>query len=134
MIDHSYFSSITADGAAPRRQKSMSGFKPLMTTKNSKASRVVCRELPELFKLIETRRREVIEKYFGQLLVRGQRVGLLRKDVPARLMTEILLCATEAILNPVKAAELDLITRTGFPAIVSAALQFIITEKGRAKA
>ncbi len=95
--------------------------------------RDVRREAPELFKLIEARRREVIQKYFGTLFARGQRAGRVRKDIPARLMTEILLGATDAIMNPLKITELGLTPKTGFSAIVSVILSGVITEKGKTK-
>src|SRR5215467_11952186 len=37
---------------------------------------------PEVFKLVERRRAALFERYFGKLLVDGQRAGMVRKDVP----------------------------------------------------
>src|SRR5262249_44521763 len=44
------------------------------------------REAPDLFKLVQARRREVIQRYFGKLLREGRREGLIRKDIPVYLL------------------------------------------------
>src|SRR5207248_10899316 len=46
---------------------------------------------PHVFKMVEHRRAELIERHFGKLFVEGQRTGMVRKDTPARLMIENLL-------------------------------------------
>ena len=46
-------------------------------------------------------------------------------------MIEILLGATEAIMNPPKMAELGLTPKTGFLAIITVFLEGLLTEKGR---
>jgi hypothetical protein len=46
-------------------------------------------------------------------------------------MIEILLGATEAIMNPPKMAELGLTPKTGFLAIIIVVLEGVLTEKGR---
>ncbi len=40
------------------------------------------REAPEMFALVETRRREMIHQYFGRLVGDGQVAGIIREDVP----------------------------------------------------
>src|SRR6266480_7329624 len=52
---------------------------------------------PQVFKVVERRRAALIERYFGKLFIEGQRAGMVRKDVPAKLMIEILLAAVQAI-------------------------------------
>lgn len=81
------------------------------------------REGPELFKIVEDRRREVIRRHVGKLLADGRRQGLIRKDVPVRLVIEILLGAVQAIMNPPHMAELGLTPATGFRAIISVILE-----------
>src|SRR6266480_7975249 len=46
---------------------------------------------PDFFKLVERRRAALIQSYFGKFFVEGQRAGMVRKDVPAKLIIEILL-------------------------------------------
>jgi AcrR family transcriptional regulator len=89
--------------------------------------RDIQREAPEMFKLVETRRRDVIQRHFGKLFEKGRRDGLIRKDVPSRLMTEILLGATQTILNPPKMMELKLTPKTGFSAIITVILEGVLT-------
>ena len=93
--------------------------------------RDIRREAPEIFHLVEERRRQVIERYFGRLFEAGRRSGIIRKDLPARLMIETLLGAVQAIMNPSKMAELGLTPATGYAAIVTVTLEGVLTEKGR---
>jgi AcrR family transcriptional regulator len=93
--------------------------------------RDIRREEPEMFQLVQNRRREVIQRYFGKLFDDGRKAGIIRKDIPTRLITEILLGATEAIMNPPKMAELGLTPKAGFVAIITVVLEGVITGKGR---
>jgi AcrR family transcriptional regulator len=95
--------------------------------------RDVQREAPELFHVVQGRRREVIRRHFGKVLVQGRREGLIRKDVPLRLIIEVLLGATQAVVNPPMLEELGLTPTTGFSAIVSVILRGVLTEKERSK-
>ena len=93
--------------------------------------RDIQREGPDLFQVVEQRRREVIERHLGALLARGRRKGLVRKDVPLRLVMEILLSAVQAIQNPAKLLELDLTPVRGMSAIISVVLEGVLTRGGR---
>ena len=90
------------------------------------------REAPEMFALVETRRREMIHQYFGRLVGDGQAAGIIREDVPTELIVEILLGATQAIMNPEKLTELGLTPREGFSAIITVIFRGVVTEMGRA--
>jgi AcrR family transcriptional regulator len=95
--------------------------------------RDIRRETPEMFQLVQSRRREVIQRHFGRIFDEGRRVGIIRKDIPTQLMIEILLGATEAIMNPTKMGELDLTPKAGFISIISVILEGVVTEKGRTR-
>jgi AcrR family transcriptional regulator len=95
--------------------------------------RDIRRESPEIFKLVESRRRQVIQRYFGRIFDEGQRAGIFRTDVPARLMIEILLGATDAIMNPPKLAELGLAPKDGYLAIITVVLEGVLTDQERPK-
>ncbi len=95
--------------------------------------RDIRREAPEMFQLVQSRRRDVIQRYFGNLFEQGRRAGMIRKDIPTQLIIEILLGATEAIMNPVKMSELDLSPKAGFVSIISVVLHGVLTAKGRIK-
>jgi AcrR family transcriptional regulator len=95
--------------------------------------RDIRREAPEMFQLVQSRRRDVIQRYFSKIFDDGRRAGIFRKDIPTRLMIEILLGATEAIMNPPKMAELGLTPKTGFLAIITVVLEGVLTEKGRSE-
>lgn len=91
------------------------------------------RETPETFQVVEGRRREMIQRHFGKLLAEGRREGLIRKDVPLRLVVEILLSAVQAIMNPPKLTELGLVPKTGFTAIIAVVLEGVLTPDGRTR-
>src|SRR5215469_13641853 len=86
---------------------------------------------PEVFKLVERRRAALFERYFGKLLVDGQRAGMVRKDVPAKLIIEILLAMVQSIMNPPKMEELGMMPKEGFAGILKIVLEGALTSKGR---
>src|SRR5215467_2722394 len=55
---------------------------------------------PHVFKTVERRRADLVERFFGDLFIEGQRTGMVRRDVPAKLIIEILLAMVQAIMNP----------------------------------
>jgi AcrR family transcriptional regulator len=95
--------------------------------------RDIQREAPDLFKVVQARRREVIQRPFSKLLGEGRRAGLIRKDVPVHLIIEILFGAVEAIVNPLRLAELELSVKSGITAIISVILEGALTSEGRTK-
>jgi AcrR family transcriptional regulator len=86
---------------------------------------------PEVFKLIERRRAALIQRYFGKFFVEGQRTGMVRKDVPAKLIIEILLAMVQSIMNPPKMEELGMMPKEGFSGILKIVLEGALTSKGR---
>jgi AcrR family transcriptional regulator len=86
---------------------------------------------PEVFKLVERRRAALIQRYFGKFFVEGQRAGMVRKDVPARLMIEMLLALVQSIMNPPKMEELGMMPKEGFAGILKIILEGALTAKGR---
>src|SRR5262249_37628794 len=86
---------------------------------------------PQVFKVVERRRAALIQRYFGKLFVQGQHAGMVRKDVPAKLVIEILLALVQAIMNPPKIEELGMLPREGFSGIIRIVLEGALTPKGR---
>jgi AcrR family transcriptional regulator len=95
--------------------------------------RDIRRDAPELFKLVETRRAALIQRYFGKLFAEGRREGMIRKDVPVWLIIEILLVATREIMNPARLSELHLTPKAGYGAIIAVVLEGALTAAGRSK-
>lgn len=91
------------------------------------------REGPELFRFIEERRRTLIQRYFGKIFAAGRRAGTLRRDIPTHLMIEILLGATEAILNPAKIEELGLTPKSGYETVMKVIFEGLMTRRARTK-
>jgi AcrR family transcriptional regulator len=88
-------------------------------------------EAPELFRLVEEKRADLIQRHFGALFRNGRRSGMIRKDVPPWLIVEILLSATQAIMNPKRLNELELTPRQGYTAIINVILEGAMTAEGR---
>jgi len=86
---------------------------------------------PHVFKTVERRRSELIGHFFGKLFVEGQRAGVVRKDIPAKIMIEILLGTVQAIVNPAKVEELGLTPRSAFSAVLDVVLEGVLTRKGK---
>ena|SRR5437879_5523800 len=86
---------------------------------------------PHVFKMVERRRAELIERHFGKLFVEGQRTGMVRKDIPAKLMIEILLSMVQGIMNPPKMQELEMTPKEGFAGIIKIVLEGALTRKGQ---
>src|SRR6266571_4564035 len=86
---------------------------------------------PHVFKMVERRRAELIERFFGELFVEGQRAGMIRKDIPAKLMIEILLTMIQGIMNPPKMEELGMTPKEGFIGIIKIVLEGALIRKGQ---
>jgi hypothetical protein len=56
---------------------------------------------------------------------------MVRKDVPAKLMIEILLTMVQGIMNPPKMQELGMTPKEGFTGIIKIVLEGAITRIGQ---
>lgn len=95
--------------------------------------RDMARETPDLFQLVQARRRALIQCHFGKLLGAGRKLGMIRKDIPVDLLVEILVGATDALVNPQKLSQLNLSVKTGITAVVTVFLEGVLTTRGRSK-
>ena len=86
---------------------------------------------PDVFKLVERRRAALIQRYMGKFFVDGQHLGMVRKDVPAKLIIEILLAMVQSIMNPAKMEELGMMPKEGYAGILKVVLEGALTAKGR---
>src|SRR5437016_14525 len=85
---------------------------------------------PDVFKLVERRRAALIQRYFGRFFVEGQRAGVVRKDVPAKLIIEVLLAMVQSIMNPPKMEELGMMPKEGFTGILKIVLEGALIRRG----
>jgi len=95
--------------------------------------RDIKREAPEMFNMVEERRKAMIQRHFGKLFERGRSEGMIREDVPQKLVIDILLGAVEAIMNPRRIEEYNLAPQQTCAAILSVILDGALTAKGRTK-
>jgi AcrR family transcriptional regulator len=86
---------------------------------------------PDVFKVVERRRAVLIQRYMGKFFVDGQRLGMVRKDVPVKLIVEILLAMVQSIMNPAKMEELGMMPQEGYSGILKIVLEGALTRKGR---
>jgi len=94
--------------------------------------RDVRRDTPELFSIVEERRSMMIHTHFDRVLKAGRKAGMIRKDVPVRLIVEILVGATQAIVNPQKLMELGLTPKAAYSTVISVVLNGVFTATGKA--
>ena len=95
--------------------------------------RDVRREAPELFAIVQKRRRELIQRNFGKLLEDGRKTGMIRKDIPTVMMIEMLLGAVDAVANPAKMGELESTPKVAFHQVITIFLEGVLTTAGRKK-
>lgn len=81
------------------------------------------RESPDLFRIVEHRRRRLIRRHVASLFNRGRKAGLIRKDISVILLIEILLGAVEAIMIPSRVTELGLTLEKGYSTIIRVVLE-----------
>jgi AcrR family transcriptional regulator len=93
--------------------------------------RDIRRAAPEMFGMIERRRRALIRRYFGKFFADGRRRGIVRADIRIDVIIEILLGATEAVANPQKLAELRLSPNEAYMDVINVVLKGIVTDAGR---
>jgi AcrR family transcriptional regulator len=91
------------------------------------------RAWPEISERVEGRRRDMIRRCFTKLLDEGHRAGAVRRDVPVRVIIEILLGATQAVMNPPKLAELGLTPQAGLTSIIRVILEGVMTRGRRSR-
>lgn len=89
------------------------------------------RDAIELFNVVEKRRAALIQRVFSKLFMEGRKAGMVREDVPVKMIIEVLLAATSAIMNPAKLDDLKLTPRQGYSAILEIVLGGALTSKGR---
>ena len=85
--------------------------------------RDIGRKAPELFQVVEQKRRELIRRYFGGLFEDGKKAGMIRTDIPTHLIIEIVLGAVQAIMNPAKLMELGLTVEQGYSSVIRLVLE-----------
>ena len=75
----------------------------------------------------------MVEKHFGKVLGEGRKLGIVRKDIPAELMIEILLGTIDAIVNPAKMVELQINPDMALSTIIKIFFHGVILESYRPK-
>ena len=90
------------------------------------------RHAPEIFDLIEKKRRALIERYVERLIRRGQESGNIRSDASAGFFVEMMLALISAMITPQKMEELNMTPQHGLMTVFSVVFEGLLTRKGRA--
>lgn len=83
----------------------------------------------ELWKTVESRRAAILERYFGKLFKDGRKSGLIRADLPPKLIMEVMLGLIQVILNPQKVTELNLTPQTALIQTLSIVLNGVFASE-----
>jgi AcrR family transcriptional regulator len=89
------------------------------------------RETPDLFRIVEHRRRKLIRGHVAALFNKGRKAGLIRKDIPLYLLIEILLGVVESVMVPSKLSELGLTLEKGYSTIIRVILEGAFVRRSR---
>lgn len=95
--------------------------------------RDVRKSAPDFFQKVQARRQDMIQRHFTRLLSAGRKAGVIRKDISLAVAIEILLGATQAVVNPAKVAEFGLTPKSAFDAVIAVFLEGMITGKRKMK-
>jgi len=93
--------------------------------------RDVKKDAPELFARIQQGRQKLIQRCFGRLLEQGRRAGAVRRDLPVKLLVEMLMGAVDAIVVPARIDELGITPRTALTQIVTVFLEGVLVRSPR---
>jgi AcrR family transcriptional regulator len=93
----------------------------------------VQRKMPDLWEDLQQFRRERVFSVVGKLFEEGNRVGMLRKDVPPELFGLMHLTLVQNIINPTTLAQLPYSTEQVVGAIMKVLFEGILTAEARAK-
>lgn len=94
--------------------------------------RDLSREAPDRLERVMRMRRDLIRRHMGGLLRAGRRAGLVRRDMPVPLMTEILTGSMDAVV-PSRLDALRLNLSSAITAIVTLFLEGVAPREGRAR-
>ena len=75
-------------------------------------------------------RGKLLDRHFGGIFTKARKAGLVRKDVPVRVIVEILIATTDAIMNPVKLEELSLSPSAAYATITKVLLEGVMLNPG----
>ena len=123
----------TGDGFPARLQALLSCMRTHTEEISEPYVRDVRREAPELFAMIQHRRRELIQRFFGKLIEDGCKAGMIRQDIPTTMMIEMLLGAVDAVVIPAKMGELETTPKVAFSQIIMIFLEGVLSSEGRKK-
>lgn len=80
----------------------------------------------DLWNKVQARRAQVLERYFGKLFKEGRKSGLIRSDLPPKLIMEVMLGLIQVVLNPQKVTELNLTPQTALAQTLSIVLSGVL--------
>ncbi len=86
---------------------------------------------PDLWKRVDTMRREIFQKHFGKMIDDGIRHGLVRNDVNKDVIVLMYISSLQGVVNPTVVSENSFSTEEAFKTIMRVYLDGILTEEAR---
>jgi len=127
-------SKILADRKTPLMER----FKRLSETliaSTLKITPVFIRDMkknaPELWEEVSAKRKNLVLKYFTQVVDEGIESGVIRSDLDKKLVIIIYLAAIENVINPQVLSEMEYSVGEVFDVIITMMFQGVLTDKGR---
>lgn len=121
------------DGFAARLQALLACMRMHTDEVSKSYVRDVRREAPELLADAQRCRRELLQRFFGKLITDGCKAGLIRRDIPSRMMIEMLLGAVDSVVMPEKMRELDTTANVAFSQIITIFMEGVLAKETKAK-
>jgi len=90
------------------------------------------RHAPGIWKDVDARRSQIIQKKFGELFKKGAQNKTFRRDINVQLLILIFSTLIQRIINPETLSQLPFSASQAFEAIVSVMFEGILTDQGRA--
>jgi AcrR family transcriptional regulator len=125
---------ITSEKGAdfgPRLQRALECFQKHAGEIQPPFVRDMRRETPALFAKVDALRRDLLQRHFGKLLEQGRKDGLVRRDIPVKMLIEVLLGAVQSVVNPQKVDELGLTPKSAMLAVLGVVLEGVLVRKTR---
>ena len=127
-------SKILADRKTPLMER----FKRLSETliaSTLKITPVFIRDMkknaPELWEEVSAKRKNLVLKYFTQVVDEGIESGVIRSDLDKKLVIIIYLAAIENVINPQVLSEMEYSVGEVFDVLITMMFQGVLTDKGR---
>ncbi len=93
----------------------------------------MARSVPDVWRVVEAKRAEVLRERFGRLFREGVQAGALREDVDPGFLLEVFLTLIHNLIRPETLAEMPLSAAQAFEKLTSILMVGVLTEPAAAR-